>query len=198
MSLFLALRRATLLIASGPQNDLERKHLFILLHDPVEDGSAIKRVSMVSLSSVKVGTPHDPTCILFPGEHPFVTRRSFVYYSGARIEDANKLLKGIKDGIFIAHEPRTDGHGGIHQDLPRRIAMTKRRCWHSGMHNRAWSFLATAFSLPQSQNDAMKKMKYNSANKNYYQNFTDVYNSVLVKKAICILPKDPIATVPSK
>lgn len=31
MSVFLPLRRATLLVPSGPQSDVDRKHLFILL-----------------------------------------------------------------------------------------------------------------------------------------------------------------------
>lgn len=37
MSLFLPLKRATLLIPSGPQGDPHRKHLFILLTDPYAD-----------------------------------------------------------------------------------------------------------------------------------------------------------------
>ena len=36
MSLFVPFKWATLLIQSGPTNDPERKHLFVLLTDPVE------------------------------------------------------------------------------------------------------------------------------------------------------------------
>lgn len=36
MSLFVPFKRATLLIPSGPVNDPDRKHLFVLLTDPIE------------------------------------------------------------------------------------------------------------------------------------------------------------------
>ena len=105
MSLFLPLKRATLLVPSGPKNDPDRKHLFVLLTDPANDGSGGRPVLMVSLSSVKSGVPHDPTCILYPGDHPFVKRESFVLYARARIEMADKLLRGIKDEKLVAHDP---------------------------------------------------------------------------------------------
>lgn len=109
MSLFLPLKRATLLVPSGPHNDPDRKHLFILLTDPADDGSGQKVVLMVSLSSVKSGVPHDPTCILYPGDHPFVKRESFVLYARARLEEADKLLRGVKDGKLVAHDPMDSG-----------------------------------------------------------------------------------------
>lgn len=55
MSLFLPLRRATLLVPSGPDNDPDRKHLFVLLTDPVDDATGVKSVLMVSLFSIKKG-----------------------------------------------------------------------------------------------------------------------------------------------
>lgn len=93
MSLFLPLRRATLLVPSGPENDPDRKHLFILLTDPADDGSGVKAVLMVSLSSIKQGLPYDASCILYPGDHPFVKKESFVVYQKARIEEADKVLR---------------------------------------------------------------------------------------------------------
>lgn len=105
MSLFLPLKRATLLIPSGPDNDLNRKHLFILLTDPYDDGSGTKEVLLVSLSTIKAHIPHDATCILYPGDHPFVKHESFVVYQRSRIEDANKVLKGVKDGKLIPQVP---------------------------------------------------------------------------------------------
>ena len=71
MSRFLPLRRATLLIPSGPRTDPNRKHLFILLTDPTVDAAGRSFVLMVSLSTVRAGVPHDPTCILYAGDHPF-------------------------------------------------------------------------------------------------------------------------------
>ena len=105
MSLFLPLKRATLLIPSGPDNDLDRKHLFILLTDPQDDGSGTKEVLLVSLSTIRANIPHDATCVLYPGDHPFVKHESFVVYQRSRIEDANKVLKGVKDGKLIPQDP---------------------------------------------------------------------------------------------
>jgi len=40
MSLFLPIKRATLLVPSGADGDPDRKHLFVLLTDPADDGWA--------------------------------------------------------------------------------------------------------------------------------------------------------------
>ena len=116
MSLFLPLRRATLLVPSGPENDPDRKHLFILLTDPADAEAGVKAVLMVSLSSIKAGLPHDPACLLYPGDHPFVKRNSFVVYQKARIEEAEKVLRGVKDGKLVAtvfQDARGQGAGAI-------------------------------------------------------------------------------------
>jgi hypothetical protein len=105
VSLFLPLKRATLLIPSGPQFDQDRKHLFILLTDPRTDEAGKNCVLMVSLSTIRPGTPHDATCILYPGDHPFVKHESYVVYQKARLEDAEKVLRGVKNGQLVAQSP---------------------------------------------------------------------------------------------
>jgi hypothetical protein len=105
MSLFLPLKRATLLIPSGPHGDQFRKHLFILLTDPHADEAGKYFVLMVSLSTLKRGVPHDPTCILYLGDHPFVKHESYVVYQKARLEDADKVLRGVKSGQLVPQDP---------------------------------------------------------------------------------------------
>jgi hypothetical protein len=105
MSLFVPLRRATLLIPSGPQADPHRKHLFILLTDPYADEAGKPFVLMVSLSSVRSGVPHDPSCILYAGDHPFVKHESYVVYQKTRLEEAEKVLRGVKNGQLIPQDP---------------------------------------------------------------------------------------------
>jgi len=104
MSLFLPLRRATLLVPSGPVHDLERKHLFILLTDPADDDAGNKAVLIVSLSRIKPGLPYDPACVLYPGDHLFVKTDSFVVYQKARIEEAGKVLRGVKESRLVPQE----------------------------------------------------------------------------------------------
>ena len=96
MSIFLPVRRATLLIPSGPS-----KHLFILLTDPTEYPAGGREHNLiVGLSSVRAGLPHDPTCILYPGDHSFIKHESYVNYYYARVEETSKLLSGEKQGLF--------------------------------------------------------------------------------------------------
>lgn len=98
-----------MLVPSGPGIDPNRKHLFILLTDPIDDGTGVKVVLMVPVSSLKTGVPNDQTCILYPGDHPFIKRESFVYYARARLEMADKLLRGIKEGKLVALDPIDSG-----------------------------------------------------------------------------------------
>jgi hypothetical protein len=106
MSLFLPFKRATLLIPSGPIDEPERKHLFVLLTDPIDVSvltGAGKHVLLVNIASVPNGLPFDSTCILKPGEHPFIKHESYVYYAKARIEPAEALLRGVKSGQLVPH-----------------------------------------------------------------------------------------------
>jgi hypothetical protein len=106
VSLFLPLRRASILIPSGPEGDQKHKHLFILLTDPYKNNNMDDSwILMVSLSTIRTGVPHDPTCILYVGDHPFIKHESYVFYQKARLENADKILRGIKSGQLIPQDP---------------------------------------------------------------------------------------------
>ncbi|HET9113394.1 MAG TPA: hypothetical protein VFN66_05950 [Burkholderiales bacterium] len=103
MSLFQPLRRATLLYPSGPAHDINRKHLFILLTDPVNNPENGKvSVLLTSLSTLNPVIEHDPTFILYPGDHPFVTRNSYVSYAHARIEEAESINQIVDLNGYVA------------------------------------------------------------------------------------------------
>lgn len=55
---------------------------------------------MVSISSIKPYVSYDSTCILEPGCHEFVVRRSWVDYSTARIIASRKLHRGIEEKMM--------------------------------------------------------------------------------------------------
>jgi hypothetical protein len=105
MRLFLPVRRATLTIPSGPQGDPNRDHLHVLLTDPV---GAERLLLLASVCSVKPGIPHDATCYLYPGDHEFVRRQSYVFYAQAIIVPEQKLLSGIRSGDFRGQEALSD------------------------------------------------------------------------------------------
>lgn len=103
--------RATVLIASGPAHDPDRKHLFIVLTEPLGEPP---EVLLVSLSSVTDGSPCDASCLIEVGEHQFVLHQSFVAYRFARIVRAEVLRSGVDSGKFVAREP-------VSEALYRRI-----------------------------------------------------------------------------
>lgn len=111
MTVFQPVRRATLLIPSGPAHDFDRKHLFIILTDPVADPVNGNKVSVLltNLSTLDIALQHDPTCILHLGDHPFVTRDSYVSYRTSRIQEAEKIINGVASGMLVAKEPMDSG-----------------------------------------------------------------------------------------
>ena len=94
-----------MLLPSGPASDPERKHLFFVLTDPRGNPGS---VAMVSVQSVIRGVGPDAACLLYPGDHPFLKRDSFVAYRHGRIEPAQKLADGVRQGILEAREMLND------------------------------------------------------------------------------------------
>lgn len=104
--MFIATRRATVLIPSGTPQRPHLKHLFVLLNDP---HGREQLVLIVSVSSIKPQGRHDQTCLLYPGDHPFIAVPSFVMYASARIEPASKIRKGVDQNVFIQKDPIDGG-----------------------------------------------------------------------------------------
>jgi len=95
--------QTTLLIPSG-----DTDHLFVLLTDPVEVRTGKGReVLLVNLSSVKSEKNVDSSCILHPGDHPFITRKSFIRYGRGfpRIEKERNIIRKVQMGDW---HPRED------------------------------------------------------------------------------------------
>lgn len=101
MTAWVASRRATLLIPSGPLHDADRKHLHIVLNDPIDFGDG-PRVLVVAVCSIPSAGGYDPSCTLFPGEHPFVVRDSVVMYRFCQIVDPASLEQKVDAGLFVA------------------------------------------------------------------------------------------------
>lgn len=96
--MFIPVRKATVLLPSASESDPNLRHLFILLTNPIGEANEI---AMVSLSTVREGKHHDKTCLLFPGDHPFIRENSYVVYSRARIEESQKIIRGVQDGVLM-------------------------------------------------------------------------------------------------
>ena len=94
---------ATLIIPSGPRG----KHLFIILNEPKDFAGHINSSVLVNVSSVRKA-PYDDTCILEPGNHPFIRQRSYIAYRHARVERAESLAQKVNASLFTPHEPLDD------------------------------------------------------------------------------------------
>ncbi len=129
MRIFLPVRRATILIQSGPAHDPDRFHLFILLNDPVppRDGEVL----IVPCSSVHQDRYYDSACELPARCHAFITKNSFADYRWARIEKADQLLKGVRDNLFVPHESLDEEHfAKVYKGvfISRHISLKNKQC----------------------------------------------------------------------
>lgn len=100
--MFFVVRRATLLVPSGPPRDPARRHLFICLTDPL---GRKRETLLVCAATFRDGLPCDKACLLAAGDHSFITRASYVDYRYARIESAARIERAVKHGGFDVLEP---------------------------------------------------------------------------------------------
>ncbi len=93
------LKRGTILIPSGTNNDLGKKHLFVICSDVCDKGLLV----LVPLSSF-TNDLCDQTCLLNSGEHPFLVRKSYVLYRKSEIYSASGLVDAVSQGLFSQRE----------------------------------------------------------------------------------------------
>lgn len=85
---------STLLIETGPT-----LHLHIVCSDPSDfDGYPPASCLLVNVSSVVPKC--DMTCVLKPGEHPFLSCDSFVYFRKAMLMEASSLEYNVHHDIY--------------------------------------------------------------------------------------------------
>lgn len=96
------------LVPSGPRDYL---HLHVVCND---GGNTPDWRILVSISSIKDHKFHDPSCEIEAGEHPFISRRSFVEYRHAQQRSAEQIKRCLETGAYVAKEP-------VSQELLDRI-----------------------------------------------------------------------------
>jgi hypothetical protein len=65
------------------------------------------QLAMVSVTSIRAGIPHDSTCELGVGDHPFIQHPSYVNYRHLRMDASPHVEKMIGDSIWLPHQPCT-------------------------------------------------------------------------------------------
>jgi hypothetical protein len=91
--------KQTFLIPSGCKN-----HLFVVLTEACLEGNIL----LVSFSTIREERFYDETCMVYPGEHPFIKNPSYIEYRKARIEKEAHLIKCRDTTYWPHHEPVSD------------------------------------------------------------------------------------------
>jgi hypothetical protein len=81
---------------------LAGNHLFIVLTG-INIATSYGTHLIANFSSIKPSVPHDTSCLVVPGEHPFITTPSYVEYQFAEIWMAIDLGSGVDAGRFTKH-----------------------------------------------------------------------------------------------
>jgi hypothetical protein len=97
-------RKGTILI---PANAASHLH-FVCSHPVLYPNKAKECVLLVNISSVKNNIPIDGTCLLNIGDHPFITKPSFVYYKKAEIFSVTGINQQIAEGNYMVQEDCDD------------------------------------------------------------------------------------------
>jgi hypothetical protein len=92
-----------LFIPSGAQG----MHLFIVLNDPkpLPGYGTANHCVVVSITTIRATVPHDATCTLAAGSHPFVINPSYIYYRDVRVEREDHLENCIASNLFQIRLP---------------------------------------------------------------------------------------------
>lgn len=99
-------KRDTFLIPSITADGLDKKHLHVALTDPVDPDNRIAQILLVGIASIRPDEPpgYDKTCVLKPGDHPFIKHDSYVVYGKAVIIELRDLYRNLANGTITPKE----------------------------------------------------------------------------------------------
>ena len=70
-------------------------HLWVIISDPAQN-----RQKLVAVNLTSQRTDKEQTCVIQPGEHPFVTKESVVMYAGATVVSEAMILSAKQAGML--------------------------------------------------------------------------------------------------
>ena len=74
-------------------------HLWVIISDPEQDSDQVLIVSLTEYHPKK-----DTACILAPGDHPFIHKRTCVAYDLANAPSLDDLIQARDDGDLIPND----------------------------------------------------------------------------------------------
>lgn len=109
-------KKGTLWIPSGPN---DTKHLFVVMNDKCDAGCHL----IVNVTSINDGLPYDATCVLNAGDHPAITKSSYVFYALADIQSAERLTKMVRGWMY---RPAADVSGAVFEKILAGFATSEQ------------------------------------------------------------------------
>ena len=86
------------------KDDVMHEHVTVILTDP----DALNRVVTVNLTTLRRRIPHDPACVVHPGEiRMSLPRKSYALYERAQSRDPDQIAYGIAMQILRPKPPVT-------------------------------------------------------------------------------------------
>lgn len=81
----------------------QKRHLRVVITDPDNDQNQV----VVSITTLKYES-QDKSCVLKPGEHPFIKDESIVDFRRTMVMSYAQIYNGIKKGVLIKKEDVSD------------------------------------------------------------------------------------------
>jgi len=80
-------------------------HLWIVISDPSFDNNSVVIVNVTSWREQEQATIlNDASCIIEAGEHPFIDKKSYIYYRNAKLTSGDALQNALAGGVLVADE----------------------------------------------------------------------------------------------
>ncbi len=79
------------------KTDRHRSHCWVIISDPDQDRDEVVIVNFTSWTDRRV----DASCMIQPGEHPFVTKQTCINYREARLTSIDTIAQGIKGRVLL-------------------------------------------------------------------------------------------------
>lgn len=81
----------------------DKRHLRVVITDPDNDQNQV----VVSITTLRYAS-QDRSCVLKPGEHPFIKNESIVDFRRTTVMSYMQIFNGIKKGLLIKKEDVSD------------------------------------------------------------------------------------------
>lgn len=94
-------QRDAFLIPSGPGAAQDQCHFFVVLTDPAKNDSVL----LVNATTYRGNLPHDASCFLDVGDHPFIRHKSYILYSKPHRATLQRLRTLIASGAVTLRPP---------------------------------------------------------------------------------------------